>query len=209
MLVRVGAAQVRGALVALALSACAASPSRPPVAELDVPALRAKPEAPPKLDPEETIGPGGGPRGLKVGAHRADLEARFGTPDEVVRHESYSVELRWRFGVTAYFCTSDETERIFHYVIRPPFRARTEKGIVLGTSTMKDVFGAYGEGRWTASEGSPEWHVEYEGIGFSVEREQSLPQYPIDEALHLARTLTAFHTFQDDDAGGHCDTGGG
>ena len=78
-----------------------------------------------------------------------------------------------------------------------PFRGITSRGIVLNNSTMLDVKNAYDSLDWYTTENSKYWVSEYTGIEFSVNREMSLPQFPLDEELHSRKVICRIEVIND------------
>ncbi|MBK7395233.1 MAG: hypothetical protein IPJ34_02745 [Myxococcales bacterium] len=175
---------VRGSVVVVMLSASACGPQPAPVAPPPTP-------EPPHV---ETLHAGVGLSDLPLAATRQAVVARYGAPTKIVPHGSYSVELVYEAGLSAFYCQADPSERVFVFSFKPPFRARTPRGIVLGESTARDVRKAYGDsGEWSTSDKSKYWRLGYaaQGFGFVVERDLSVPQFPLDEERHLGRTIVA------------------
>lgn len=90
---------------------------------------------------------GKGVLGLAVGqSTRADVVKKLGENYELVRHIEYSYEMVYHdLGLSFYTCQSDGGEEVFVITIRPPFKAKTESGIILGESSFADVVKLYGE----------------------------------------------------------------
>jgi hypothetical protein len=119
-----------------------------------------------------------------------DVIKKLGRQFDEIRYKDYSVQMFYRdLGVSFYYMQGDNTKEIFSIVFSKPFKGKTSKGIILGQSTMDDVVKIYGEPDWTTCDNCDFWTSEYKGIQFSVEREKSTPQYPLDEELHLKRTI--------------------
>lgn len=127
-----------------------------------------------------------------------DVIKKLGRQFEEIRHKDYSVQMYYRgLGVSFYYMQADHTKEIFSIVFNRPFKGRTSKGIILGQSTMEDVVKIYGEPDWSTCDNCDFWTSEYEGIQFSVEREKSLPQYPLDEGVHLKREIVEIEVTND------------
>jgi hypothetical protein len=67
-------------------------------------------------------------------------------------------------GLSFYYCAADPNKEIFVIEMEAPARASTNKGILLGLSTIDDVLRVYGE-----PEGGP--GLEYEGIYFYADED--------------------------------------
>lgn len=114
-----------------------------------------------------------------------DVIAAYGEDYELVKHGSYTYELRYvLLDLSFYYCQNDPQKRIFDIECRAGFAGFTAKGIVLGRSTVRDVFKAYGV--------SPELEsfpnnsgvfFESPGIQFSVAHDDDAPP------LNLKRLL--------------------
>lgn len=173
------------AAFAFVLCSCARSPAP----EAPVPLPTATQPPPQTLDALVEDGVGFG--GARLDMKRAELDEKLGAPAHVVQHERYSIELDYPNGVHAYTCFGDSDAKIFYLEATAPLRVATTRGIMLGKSTMRDVFRAYGKGKWLTSDGEDFWRVEYDdlGVGFAVDRILSLPQFPLDEARHLDQPI--------------------
>lgn len=74
-----------------------------------------------------------------------EAAAIYGGDYELMNHKEYSYEMIYVFqGLSFFACQADPKKEIFAVEIRTPYRARTGKGIVLGESTLGDVFDVYG-----------------------------------------------------------------
>jgi hypothetical protein len=123
---------------------------------------------------------------------------KLGRQFDEIRYKDYSIQMLYRdLGVSFYYMQQDNTQEIFSIVFTEPFKGRTSKGIVLGESTMEDVVTLYGEPDWTTCDNCETWTSEYKGIQFRVEREMSLPQFPLDEQVHLKKRITEIEITND------------
>lgn len=146
--------------------------------------------------------------GITLGQSTAsDIRARFGVPDSVQKNDFwYSYQMIYsKIGLSFWFLQpyvdpavppgnsgekgTDLRESIFRISIIPPYRLRTTTGIILNKSTMQDVRNAYGELNWEASDGSDYWFSDHDGIEYGVLRDKTVPQFPLDEQLHMLRTI--------------------
>lgn len=127
-----------------------------------------------------------------------DVIKKLGRQFTEIKHKEHSVQLYYQdLGVSFYYMQGDNTQEIFSIVFSKPFNGRTSKGIVLGQSTMEDVIKTYGEPDWSTCDNCDFWTSEYEGIQFSVERDKSLPQYPLDEEVHRKRRIVEIEVTND------------
>ena len=114
----------------------------------------------------------------------------LGNEYEEIIHKRYSIEIYYRrLGVSFYYYQGDDSHELFAIHFQAPFKGKTRKGISLNESTMEDVILAYGEPEWTSCKSCNTWAVEYEGIKFFVERETQLPHFPLEEEVHLEKTV--------------------
>jgi hypothetical protein len=119
-----------------------------------------------------------------------DVIKKLGRQFDEIKHNEHSVQMLYKdLGMSFYYYQKDETKKIFSVIFSEPFTGRTSKGIVLRQSTMEDVVRLYGEPDWTTCDNCDTWTSEYEGVQFSVERDKSLPQFPLDEEVHLRRKI--------------------
>jgi len=113
-------------------------------------------------------------------------------------HKDFCVEITYeKYGLTFCYDPKDSEKKIFSIEFYHPFRGITSRGIVLNKSTMLDVKNAYDSLDWYTTENSKYWVSEYSGIEFSVERDMSLPQYPLDEDLHAKKIITRIEIIND------------
>ncbi|HYY41451.1 MAG TPA: hypothetical protein VE775_01890 [Pyrinomonadaceae bacterium] len=101
-----------------------------------------------------------------------DVVAIYGKDYELVPHGEQTDEIRYaQLGLSFYYCRADQQKRIFDIECRAPFNGFTARGIVLGESTLRDVFKAYGqtEAHTNANDEAASVY-EYPGIKFHVER---------------------------------------
>ena len=119
-----------------------------------------------------------------------DIIKKLGREFIEIRHKEYSVQMYYQsLGLSFYYMQGDNTQKIFSIVFSKPFKGKTTKGIILGQSTMEDVIKLYGEPDWSTCDNCDFWTSNYEGIHFSVERDKSLPQYPLDEGVHTKKRI--------------------
>ncbi len=97
--------------------------------------------------------------GLTVGkSTRADVVKKYGKDYKWIAHKKYSYQMAYpKLGLSFYICQSDKKQQIFDIEIRAPFAARTSRGVVLGKSTVDDIYKLYGRSK----DG-----LEYRGVSF-------------------------------------------
>jgi len=187
--------------VLLSAAACERPPAAPTgVVAIPVEAPTASPSASATASAAATA-PAGGPVSilpssglpeLPVGkATRKDCEAQWGAPKDVVKHSTYSTTLHFAGGIAATFCQGDPQQTIIELRFTAPFDGYVEgpdgKGsVVLGKTTMRQARSILGECYWRAARGSKTWSCAYQRLDtelvLDVERDLSLPQFPMDEA---------------------------
>jgi transcription initiation factor TFIIB len=119
---------------------------------------------------------------------------KYGPPTKVEDH-NYSIEMRYEaLGLRFYYIKREEAEKkenveIVQIAFRPPYECQTEEGITLGKSTMQDVFNYLGKENWLTASGDKYWWVDYSGISFYVERDQSISQFPFHEEKHINKPI--------------------
>ncbi|MEZ5345167.1 MAG: hypothetical protein R2681_06365 [Pyrinomonadaceae bacterium] len=86
--------------------------------------------------------------GLRVGkTTRSDVIRKYGKGFRFIKNGSYSYQMKYKNGLSFYYCQSDKVQQIFDIEIRAPFKAKTSKGIVLSKSTVGDVRRIYGKAK--------------------------------------------------------------
>lgn len=119
-----------------------------------------KPKPTPKPTEQYKIAREGvGIEGIAVGkSTMADVEKKFGKNYKWTAHKKYSYSMAYpNLGLTFYMCQTDKRKEIFDIEIKQPYKAKTGKGIILGKSTVEDIYKAYGKSK----DG-----LEYRGVGF-------------------------------------------
>jgi hypothetical protein len=117
--------------------------------------------------------PGKGIEGyVTVGASTSsEIKTKFGTAYKEVNHYTelggsktvFSVERQYaRQGISFYF--RPESDTVFCVKVKAPYKAKTDKGITLGVSTMQEVRSTYGPADFYAD--GPDMFLEYAGIKF-------------------------------------------
>ncbi len=88
-----------------------------------------------------------------------DVIDKFGKNYRWIVHKKYSYQMAYPNGLSFYICQSDKKKEVFDIEIKPPYKAKTSRGIVLGKSTVEDVQKTYGKSATDA--------LEYNGVSFS------------------------------------------
>lgn len=157
---------------------------------------------PPAIAPDggALIQPGVGLREFPLGqATRKDFEKKLGAPTEVVPHGTYTTSLVYASGLEATYCQNDPRQVVRWLSVCPPFNASVDAGdckgvIVLGRTTLREVRALLGPCEWETTEKSPTWTCAYKKerqseIAYGVARDMTVPQFPLDEARHLDRSI--------------------
>jgi hypothetical protein len=99
-----------------------------------------------------------GLEGIVVGKSTMnDVIEKFGKNYRWVVHKKYSYQMAYPNGLSFYICQSDKKKQVFDIEIKPPYKAKTHRGIILGKSTVEDVYRIYGK---------PNSGLEYKGVHF-------------------------------------------
>ncbi len=110
----------------------------------------------------KTATAGVGVEGIRVGkSTRSDVIRKFGKNFKTIRNGNYSYQMKYKNGISFYYCQSDRVQQIFDIEMRAPYRVKTKKGIVLSRSTVRDVKKKYGK---------PMKGLRYRGIEFYYAR---------------------------------------
>jgi hypothetical protein len=126
-------------------------------------------------DPMQILLPGRGIENyVTVGATtKTEITTKFGTAYKEEKHyttaigtgtrQLFSIERSYaRQGISFYFYPDRDT--VFCIRVRAPYKAKTDKGIIAGTSTMRDVRKAYGAAEFYTADNR--MMLEYPGIKF-------------------------------------------
>jgi hypothetical protein len=118
-----------------------------------------KKNSPKEYEGYSTIKEGKGMDGVNIGKSTMDdIVKKFGKDYKWIVNKKYSYQMNYeKLGLSFYMCQSDKKKQIFVIELRPPYRAKTSKGIILGKSTLEDVQKTYGK----LKSG-----LEYRGISF-------------------------------------------
>jgi len=86
-----------------------------------------------------------------------DAIKEFGKNYKWIVHKNYSYQMSYSNGISFYICQSDKKKQIFDIEIKVPYKAKTRRGIILGKSTVEDVYKLYGKSKSG---------LEYKGVHF-------------------------------------------
>lgn len=102
---------------------------------------------------------GVGVEGIRVGkSTAADVIKKLGKGYQTKKYGKYSTAIVYpKLGLAFYSCQADKKKEIFDIEMRAPFQVKTSKGIVLGKSTLDEVYKIYGKSK----DG-----LEYKGVSF-------------------------------------------
>ena len=127
----------------------------------------------------------------------ADVEARYGMKYKLINKNDYSYRMEYAdLGLAFYYCYKDEKKRVFLVEMH---HGVTSKGIIVGESTLKDVFRLYGE----QSNGGQSDIYEYKGIQFYLEAD--LTPDGEDKAPTLDKKVVEVDIVPPDKSSNFCD----
>jgi hypothetical protein len=123
--------------------------------------------------------------GIAVGySTKKTVLAKYGEEDSLIEHDKNSLEMKYDDqGMSFWYRAEDPVQKIFAISLWPESRGFTGQGIVVGRSTLKDVFDAYGKAEFGTTSDEKTWFVEYPGISFHVEYKSSDKQHWTPEEL--------------------------
>lgn len=126
-----------------------------------------------------------GVEGIAVGySTKNSVTAKYGDGYQLIEHNKYSYEIKYEeHGLSFWYRFEDPEQKIFAISVWPKSRGFTGRGIVVGRSTLKDVFDAYGKAEFGTTNAEKTWHVEYPGISFHVEYKPGDKQHWTPEQL--------------------------
>ena len=91
---------------------------------------------------------GGGVEGITVGkSNKSDVEKKFGKSYKWEKNGRYSFQMTYKNGLSFYLCQTDKNQKIFDIEMRPPYKVKTSKGIILRQSTREDIERIYGKAK--------------------------------------------------------------
>jgi hypothetical protein len=89
---------------------------------------------------------GKGMSGITVGRSTMnDVIKKFGKDYKWIENKKYSYQMTYANGLSFYICQSDKRKQIFVIEMRPPYKAKTSRGITMGKSTLAEVHKKYGK----------------------------------------------------------------
>jgi|GEM_PF-1873877 len=119
---------------------------------------RATKSVPTQEDEYKIAREGVGLEGIVVGKSTMnDVIEKFGKNYKWIVHKKYSYQMAYPNGLSFYICQSDKKKQVFDIEIKQPYKAKTHRGIILGKSTVEDVYRIYGK----SNSG-----LEYKGVHF-------------------------------------------
>jgi len=112
-----------------------------------------------------------GVEGITVGySTKNSVTSKYGNDYALLEHNNYSYELKYNdTGMSFWYRHDDPEQKIFSIGFRPESGAFTGRGIVVGRSTLQDVFNVYGKSELSTTSAEETWFVEYQGIKFHIE----------------------------------------
>ncbi len=126
-----------------------------------------------------------------------DIIKTLGTDYEDVKQEDLRVERAYKkHGLSFYYQSNDSSKIISCVIITEPFNGETTKGINVNKSTMSDVSKIYGPPEWSICETCDSWTARYRGIEFEIERDKSLPKFPLDEEVHSKKKISKIFIYR-------------
>lgn len=107
---------------------------------------------------------------IRIGtSSKKDVIASYGEDFELIAHNKYSYEMSYKSGISFYYCYKDPAENIFLVELQPSSKVSTSKGIVVGESTMADVFNIYGEVDLSQTAYDGILVAQYRGVHFFID----------------------------------------
>ncbi|MHA1888186.1 MAG: hypothetical protein DRO88_04245 [Promethearchaeia archaeon] len=122
----------------------------------------------------------------------------FGAPDKEIKHEQYSVQMIYEDeGLQFYHLEtnkdsiSDKTQppAIITCGFSIPFEGKTEEGIILNKSTMRDVIRIFGEETWLTTDQSPYFWIQESGLSFYVKKGDLAEEFPFQKDKQLDKKI--------------------
>jgi hypothetical protein len=130
-------------------------------------------------------------------SNAADVEARYGMKYKLINKNDYSYRMEYAdLGLAFYYCLKDEKKTVFLVELH---HGVSSKGIIVGQSTLRDVFRLYGE-----SSGEDQSDIyEYKGIQFYLEHGPRTDAK--DSAAELDKKVMEIDIVPPDKSGNFCD----
>lgn len=122
-----------------------------------------KKNTPKSSETYSTATAGKGIDGVVIGKSTMDdVIKKFGTEYRWVVNKKYSFQMNYyRLGIAFYMCQADKKKEIFVIEMKAPFKVKTQRGVILGKSTVEEIEKKYGK----LKSG-----LEYRGISFYYNR---------------------------------------
>ena len=147
---------------------------------------------------DQVIQDGKGYSGIRINrSTRKDVESVFGSNFELLFHGGHSREMVYRdLGISFYWkpgysrLKGPESQKIFSIEFYFPFKGRTEKGISIGKSTVRDVIAHYGEGEWTGTISGEKLFLHCKRIKIELPVDNSIPEGPMNKSFYLDKRIT-------------------
>jgi hypothetical protein len=109
----------------------------------------------------------------------------LGNNYNLVEHGTHSIEYQFPIqGICLYVKYEDIKKRVFWIKILQPCKAKTSKGMFLG-SKLREVIKSYGKPEYTSTQFGDIWSANFKGISFDFIRDKNIPKYPFNETAHL------------------------
>jgi hypothetical protein len=107
---------------------------------------------------------------IKLGSSsKKDVIALYGEDFKLVAHNEYSYEMIYKSGISFYYCYGDAAEKIFLVHIQPSSKVSTSKGIIVGESTLADVFNLYEKIELSNTADDGILAAQYDGVQFFID----------------------------------------
>ena len=140
----------------------------------------------------EFINEGIGIGGMVVGkSTKSAAIAMYGDDYSLIKHNKYSYEIKYKdLGLSFYYCYHDKEKKIFSIEIKPPCHGVTSKGIIVGESTLQDVFNVYGKAEPLSTTVEETLFFEYRGVQFHIDYDARATINEITEEILKKKIIT-------------------
>lgn len=101
----------------------------------------------------------------------SDVTVTYGEDYKLIEHNKYTYEAKYSNGLSFWYCYADTNKKIVGLSVTPPYTGITSKGIVVGESTVEDVFRIYGESDPTSTNAKDTLGFRYNGVHFHIKYE--------------------------------------
>ena len=109
-----------------------------------------------------------------------------GTSEKGIYSREYTYS---HLGYSFLIKASDYKQNICRMSAFPPAKVKTNYGIVLLESTLKDVIKIYGKPQIQATHTENEYSADYGNIKFCFSKDKSVEQFPFNKELHLEKRI--------------------